>query len=162
MMNPLVNKALDCVLSHMPDFVARWVFSEVKVQERITFSPGSDGICLVPGDELPGSIQKIGLTFHNHNPFPVDLDHIEGGIWCYEETVIRNLSLPLKLRIKAHSDGDFSGSVDLPDSQARLIRNRPGDSLLLSIKGSVTLNAIGRKFSVPMQVSFKCTIRRFR
>lgn len=162
-MDPLTliaTKILEWGVAHMPNLIIRKLFPVAKIREDVRLSlSGKIPFCCVSEDR-PGSLQGIELVIDNHNLFPLAVTKLECTLYRVHEPILRNLCLPIRQEAKAHSHTNATVTFDLPDAQKRVIRNHPGDSILLSLKGNLIITAIGQQIACPKEIPFMATIQR--
>ena len=161
-MHELILKALDLLWSYRPNLLLRKIFPDDKIKDNIVISAGSESaLCNLPSD-APASIQRIPFTFHNHLPFPLDLDYAEVKVSISRDTVVYSFLLTLNFQLPAHSGTEKTALIPLNENEASLIRKYPRDVVTLSMQGNLIMHAIGRKISIPLEVKFHSEILRPR
>lgn len=146
---------------HMPNFIARLVFPDEKIMERVRISQSGASvaeICIPP--QIP--IIRMSLQIRNTLASSIELQSIQGDVLVEVQAdgyhLIRNFTKLLKEKLKGHSEQDFSITLDLPDSKAKIVGNHVADSFDFLLKGALLFNALGRTLTKPIEVRVNAVI----
>ena len=110
----IANTLKDSLLGYIPSIILTWLIPKSKILGGILISQtgGTLADTYVPPDGQ--AIKNMSFTIHNHLPFPVDVESIQGKASQSNSTLIQNFSMPVNLEIEEHSTTEFKGQLDLP------------------------------------------------
>lgn len=157
MVRELLSIIAEHMALHMPHFISRLAFPDEKIMERVRISQSGATVADV---YIPPEIPNIRVTLQIRNTLasPIELDSMQGDAQADGYNLIRNFTKLLNEKLKGHSEKDFSVTLDLPDSKARIVGNHVADSLSFSLNGALLFKALGRTLTKPIEVRVNAVI----
>jgi hypothetical protein len=156
----LLSVLAEWAASHMPNFIVRLAFPDEKIMERVRISQRGASVA---GIYIPPESPVIRMTLQIRNslPFSIELRSLHGDVQADEYYLIHNFTSLLNETLKGHFDKDFSITLDLPDSQAKIVGNHIADNFGFSLNGELVFNALGRTLTKPTKVGVIAVIHGF-
>ena len=97
----------------------------------------------------PHCIADAILEIHNHLPFGIKVDSLEGRVFHDSSILIRNFAIPIRAEVK--TEWKHSWSYDLP--QGHGLENRLDDSVFhYDLDGDLVFSAMNRQFKKHVSV----------
>ena len=158
MIREVLSKLAEWTVSHVAPWIGRLVFSDKKIMERVRISQGGASvadICIPP--EIP--IIRMSLQIRNYLASSIELHSIQGDVQADDYNLIRNFTKRLNEKLKGQFEKDFSITLDLPDSKARIVGNHIADSFDFLLDGTLIFNALGRTLAKPIRVPVNAVIK---
>ncbi len=147
------------MLTHMPKLISRLFYPDLKVVERVRVCLKGGSVSVVP--DRP--IVQMTLEIRNSLASPIKLQSIHGDVASEGYILINNFTKILAKSLDKQSDkSDFSITLDLPDAKASIARNHRADTILLSLNGTLSFNAIGRELTNPIRLSMYAELKGLR
>lgn len=142
----VLNKLLDWMFSGLPGFVVQLIFPGRKIKAGVYVSQSVQrGLANIYISERgPHSLKNLVVEFHNHLPFPVTVEVIEGKISRHPDVLVEDFSKLVRIKIKHHRPATFDWSCDLPSGRG-LEKRKDGETYCFDIAGRMVLSALNEE-----------------